>query len=209
MTTQHHASTKLSGALSRGLFFQCHDDLSLRPLFRSAVATEEENHGHVDGTCRIRPAVPAHEVTVFTRRPSSDFLATVNRLVLTTPSQEELHCTYTTVTLGGDSKNLYNAESFFHKRHDVEAIVPYCEPLERNSSIVDQLKYLATFPKAQQLDSDLALDELSHVDAVLVTRIAEKGIDIEHTLTYGSSPLPEDGQLGFVSNSTLPVMGSG
>ncbi|KAG6024006.1 hypothetical protein E4U40_003616 [Claviceps sp. LM458 group G5] len=82
------------------------------------------------------------------------------------------------------------------------------EPLERNSSIVDHLKYLATFPKAQQLDSDLALDELSHVDAVLVTRIAEKGIDIEHALTNGSSPLPEEGQLGFVSNSTLPVMGS-
>ncbi|KAG6067373.1 hypothetical protein E4U16_005649 [Claviceps sp. LM84 group G4] len=45
----------------------------------------------------------------------------------------------------------------FHKRHDVEAIVPYCEPLERNSFIVDHLKYLAAFSKAQQLDSDLAL----------------------------------------------------
>ncbi|KAG6103521.1 hypothetical protein E4U31_002756 [Claviceps sp. LM219 group G6] len=54
-------------------------------------------------------------------------------------------------------------------------------------------KHLAAFSKAQQLDSALALDELSHVDAVPVSRIAEKGIDIEHALANGSSPYHEEG----------------
>ncbi|KAG6220706.1 hypothetical protein E4U34_002685 [Claviceps purpurea] len=104
-----------------------------------------------------------YEATVFASTLSSDSLATVNRLVLSTPSPKELR-------------------------------------------VVDHLKHLAAFSKAQQLDSNLALDELRH-RSVFVTRLAEKGIDIEHALTNGSSPFPEEGQLGFVSNSSLPVMG--
>ncbi|KAG5969659.1 hypothetical protein E4U58_001270 [Claviceps cyperi] len=95
----------------------------------------------------------------------------------------------------------------FRKRSNVEKTIPSPGRLERNSSSVDNLKHLAGFSKAQQLDSDLALDELSHVDAASITRIAEKGIDIDYVLTNGNSPFSEEGQLGFVSNSSLPVMG--
>ncbi|KAG5934397.1 hypothetical protein E4U60_003903 [Claviceps pazoutovae] len=43
---------------------------------------------------------------------------------------------------------------------------------------MDYLQYLAAFGKAQQLVPNLHLDELNHVDAVLVIKNAEKSLDI-------------------------------
>ncbi|KAG6315706.1 hypothetical protein E4U44_001146 [Claviceps purpurea] len=43
--------------------------------------------------------------------------------------------------------------------------------------------------------------------SVFVTRLAEKGIDIEHALTNGSSPFPEEGQLGLFGRELEIIAG--
>ncbi|KAG6107759.1 hypothetical protein E4U14_004030 [Claviceps sp. LM454 group G7] len=94
---------------------------------------------------------------------------------------------------GLDDNNLYKAESYHPQVTTLRKPSPVPSGWRGTPPARINPKHLAAFSKAQQLDSDLALNELSHVDAVPVSRIAEKGVDIEHALANGSSPYHEEG----------------